>query len=178
MTNYLTKKIIMFILIGSLVVAVEAIALWWLGGRIKFTAQEAVANKERLAVFEKERLEFASLQANYSRVRQFIPQLTASLPTSEQLFGILNELNRLAVTTGNQMTLATEGFAPQSSGISGVLMVPFTAQVGGNYTSLRSFLRELGVMPYFVRVESVSISSQDSILGDSRINLSGRIYLR
>lgn len=172
------KKIIQLVTIGIVVVVLEVAGIWWFYGLINKRAAEVAGRQALLTQIEKERLEFSTIQADLKLVEGFIPRLDTALPTEEQLFGTIAEIDRLATHAGNRQTLTVEGTVLKPSGIEGVSFVSFSAGLTGTYQSLRTYLNSLRTAPFFVRIDTLSILHPESITAESKIILLGRIYLR
>lgn len=172
------RKIMWLVAIGVAVVLIEVVGIWWLSGRMLFRSMEIASKQTLFLQAETDRLEFSSLQVDYDLVRGFASRLDAALPDQEQLFGVIAEMNRIAERTGNRQTIGIEGSFPTASEVAGVSFMSFSAELGGTYQSLRSYLNELKAAPFLAKIESVSITNQENISFESRIKLTGKIFLK
>jgi len=178
MISSYSQRIIKLVAVGLLVVAVEIIAVWWLAARLTVRTQDIKKKQTILADTERARFNAAIMGSEYERMREFIPRIDAAFVTAEQLFGVLAEIKNLAQRTGNRQTLAVEGQSLRPAGFGAISFVPFSAEVGGSYLTLRAYLKELRKAPFFMQVDSVDISAESSIIGESRIVLTGKIFLK
>lgn len=176
-SNY-AKKIIKIVAIGIAVLLVESGLVLFLHSKINARIIEVSRKRQLIFKLEKEKLELAKLQSDFLKIEEFLPRLQAAFPKTDGLFSVLAEIDRLAIRTGNRQTLAVEGFAPRESDIPGLSYVPFSAKLEGSYASLRSYLMELGRAPFFVEINSISLSSANSIAGEGGINITGKIFLK
>lgn len=172
------KRIIIMAAIGVLVVVFEGLIVWWLARQISVRVERIANAQTLLAETEGGQFEFAVLKHDYERVRDFIPRLEAVFPAPEALFEVIGQINRLAETTGNRQTLSVEGYFPKSGEIAGVSFIPFSAGISSSYQSLRSYLKALKNAPFFIKVESINISSSETIIADSKIRMTGKIFLK
>lgn len=178
MHNTYSKKIIIIAAVGVIVIVIEIVVLWWLSGKIVLRSKEITTKQRLLTEVEKSRLEFSSLRNDWELVKDFVTRLDTALPEQEQLYSLIGEINNVATRSGNRQTLTVEGFFPRPSPVEGVSFMPFSASIAGSYQSLRNYLQDLATLPFFVRIESILISSPENITAESRINISGKIFLR
>lgn len=179
LTSYF-KKLLWLAGLAVAVLLAEGFLIWWLIGRITERAEDIEAKRADLVQSAQERFAALRLKQDAERASEFLPRLRASLPSAEQLFDLVSEINRVAERSGLRQTLVLEGQFPRPSDTPGAAFMPFSAALTGSYPALKTYLRELDALPFFVSVKSVAIESvgaNDSIFAESSIRLAGDIHL-
>lgn len=159
-------------------VGLEGVAVFWFKDNIEKKVRSVEQKRMSVAALEAGQIEFASLQRDYQLVQEFLPRLESALPNTEQLFSVLQEMDRIAERTDNKQTLVVEGQSPQPSGLGNSSFIAFSAKLNASYQSLRNYLQELRRAPFFVKIESISFTSSDSISNKSLVNITGKLFLK
>ena len=173
-----SKKILKITGLTVLVLTFQAMIIFYLVNFINKSVAEVEEKNRLLRITKAERLSSVSLQNDYQRIEQYLPLIENVLPTEENLYYAIKQIESLGNRTGNQAVI--EIISPSAvfdSGI-GANYVSYRARLDGNYGSLRNYLKELKNSRFLTSIDSINISGSPSINNQSRMEFSGKIYIK
>lgn len=171
------KKILKSIAVTGLILAVEAMVLFFIIQAVSKKAEE-IAERKILAIsFEQETVNFGSMENDYNKINPYLNTIENILPDSDNLVRVLEALNNFGLKVGVYSSVNLESQSLLPSDIDGLNYIPFSIIIDGNYESLRNYLKGFNQQPIFASVESIAFNGQ-SIFNSARIKLNGKIYTR
>lgn len=172
------KKIIQSASVILVIVAVGIAVSLLLFNQISKKAAEVTGKKKLLFSLEQEKLNFDNLEKDYAKVKPYFATVKGALPDEENLFRILEALQNAGLKSGLQTSLKLNSQSVLPAGIDGVQYIPFELAVDGNWSTLRDYLKTIDGLPIFTDIDSVSLSSPNSITASGGAILRGKIFIR
>jgi hypothetical protein len=176
-THYI-KKIALLSLAGAAILSFEAGVIFWTATAITAKADHIAEREKETAEQNENRIALVSLSGDYEKFKGYLPRIESAFPKSDAISNMVDEMQRAAAKTGNRLSLAIEGDSLQPSDEAAVSYIRFSANFEGTYDGLRAFLAEMRRMSFIARVDAVSFSASETILGEGKGNLTGRMFFR
>ncbi len=149
---------------------------------LKNAVEEKTANiyKQRsvLSLLEERDNNFLELKATYNQVEKNLPLLKSVLPDERNIGEVVENLEKLAEKTNNELIL---NFEPWDSAKPLKIMksLGFTATLNGNIGTFSDFLSGLKELPHFIEIESFDASNQLGIHNSNgKLTIRAKIYIK
>lgn len=167
---FTTKKLLILILRNSLVslffVGLAIVAVFFIENEIENITDSVVLN-HRLKAQLREKTELISV---IGRDAEIIGEnnvlINKAFVSSENISGFIDDLDKTA--TDSSITQIYRFETPSASNISGpfpLSTIPYSNNITTGISSFSNYLKAFEKLPYFTKIESFNISSQDKVLG-------------
>ena len=166
------------------VILVAAILTSLLGSWIRAAADEVVEHKQLNATLEMHNQVIIKLSQEYKQVRGNESRIRAALLPSSNILEFIGALESIALKDNitESVHFDTPREVPLTIGEPPVSLeqIAFTLPLQGNIFTFLEYLKDFERLPYFTKVEGISISAtpQGGLQNTSNISLRGSIYTR
>lgn len=167
---FTTKKILIIIIKNSIIslvfVGIISFAIFLIKNEIVKITDSVVLNK-KLGAQLKERTELIStLKHDAKIIGQNNILIKEAFISSENISPFIDELDKLGAEVSVDQTYRFE--TPKPSGLHGpfpISSIYYSNNITTELSSLLGYLKKFENIPYFTKIESITISSQDKTLG-------------
>ncbi len=173
-----SKKVFKIAGLTILALTVEAVIIFLLVARLNAVIIKTNEKQRLLTIAKTERLSVVTLQNDFEKIKPFFPALESAFPNENNLYYTVKQIETLGDRTGNKVSVQVTSSAVLTDEITGARYVSFRAILDGNYETLRRYLQELNKASFFVKIDSLSIIGSPSINNQSRMDLSGTLYIQ
>lgn len=173
-----SKKILKMIGLTVLILLFQTAAIFYLVNFVNKRISETSEKHRLLKITKAERLSSVSLQNDYQKIESYLPVIESILPTEENLYYAVKQIESLGNITGNQATIDITSSNAAFDGNVGSNYVSYRASLSGNYGSFRNYLNELKKSQFLLSIDSIGISGSPSINNQSRMEFNGKIYIK
>lgn len=125
----------------------------------------ALANREK---------NIAQLQANYLKIKNDIPIVTAVLPDEENVASLVEYLENLASREGVNLEIAFDAKANDKVNANKYLMVSLSISGGGQ--NVGQYFQSLETGPYFISAQNFDLSTNSGLDSDSKLKLTVKVF--
>lgn len=163
------------------VVLITALAVWILAGKIRHLSDSVVLNHRLQAELQKRTGLFEVLKRDLQMVGTNDSKIESAFITSDNILGFVGALDNLA--TKDSFVQVYHFDTPAPSAISSpfpLSTISYSNSFNATMPSFSSYLTELNKLPYYTRVDGLSITSQDPLgwLGASTITYHATLFTR
>lgn len=174
----LFKKISKQILTAAGLLALSLIICFYLAGRINKIAEDVAGKKEMLLLAQHSQEQFALLKEDYQKISPYYNSVIGVFPSSENILPFLGAIENFAVSIGVQQSFKFEGQGSQPAAGLNLNKVPFNIIIGGNMSQFLSYLSGLEKMPYFIQIDSLSLTAAQNFESQGQMIIKGGLYVR
>jgi len=176
---FTTKKLLILVLKNSLIslvfLGVTIVAIVFIKNEIESVTDSVVLN-HRLKAQLREKTELLSVLERDSKIiGENDILIKKAFISSENISGFIDDLDKTA--SESSITQIYRFETPTASNISGpfpLSSIPYSNNITTGLLSFSNYLKNFEKLPYFTKIESFNISSQDKVsgwLGQSTISL-------
>lgn len=174
-----TFKIISKPVIRAMIFLVIAlISCLYLASIISKTSVEILEKQKTLVLYQNSQEQAAVLREGFQQVASYVDVVNNIFPASEDVLPFINAMEDLASKNGMQHVFKFETAALQPVEELNLNKIPFNVSLSGTQSQFLGYLSGLEKMPYFTQVESLNITSPQSLEGVSQMNIRGLLYVR
>lgn len=176
--NDIFKQIFRPVLIVAILIALSVAVSLYFASRISKISKTAAEKRETLLLYQTSQEQFSVLREDFQAISPHWDKIIRIFPSSENVISFINIVENLASTTGVQQTFRFEGANSQSVPELNLNKIPFNVNIGGTQAQFLEYLRGIERLPYFVKIESINITSAATIDGQIQVNVRGILYIK
>lgn len=176
---FTTKKLLILVLKNLLVslvfVGATIVAIFFIKNEIERVTDSVVLNRKLNAQLREKTELLSVLERDAQIIGENDVLINKAFISSENISSFINELDKTA--SDSSITQIYRFETPTASNISGpfpLSSIPYSNNITTGVLSFSNYLKNFEKLPYFTKIESFNISSQDKVsgwLGQSTISL-------
>lgn len=178
MRNDIFKQIFRPVLITAILIALSIIISLYFASRIGEISLSAAEKSETLLLYQTSQEQFSVLREDFQFIAPHWDKISRVFPSSENVISFISTVENLAQEKGVQQTFRFEGERGQPVPELNLNKIPFNINVGGTNAQFLEYLKGIEKLPYFVKIESISITSAIAIDGQIQANIRGVLYTK
>lgn len=178
MNKNLLKKISKQILTASGLLVLSIMVCFYLAGRINKISEDVAGKKEMLLLAQHSQEQFALLKEDYQKIAPHYDSVIGVFPSSENILPFISAMENFAALIGVQQMLKFEGQGSQPAAGLSLNKVPFNIIIGGSMTQFLNYLSGLEKMPYFIQIDSLSLTTAQNFESQGQMIVKGGLYVR
>ena len=158
---HIAKKIALMVARSGGIAVLSIALLVFIGKQIGLTAEKITKTRAGLAAFTKKYELFDQIKKEHSELSGKIPNLESTLPSIDNLPAAVDYLNALGAKTTNILSANFgQGIKINELGLG---EIPLTLRAGGTPQSLNELFAIMEDAPYFIKINSVSLSFENDM---------------
>lgn len=168
------------IALGAIIVSAIITAL--LGAHISASAETVIAHKKLTATLEMRNEVISKLLTDYQNVKGYGERIQEALITISNTLEFVGALESLALKDNVAQAVHFADPVPMAETIGEpprpLYQINFTLSLQGNIFTFLNYIADVERLPYFMKINSISISAQSPAgwLNASNISVSGTLY--
>ncbi len=182
---FTTKNLLILVgrhaLIAFVAVSTATLAVWFLSRQIESITSGVVQNRKLVNTLEKRTELFSVIKRDADIVGTNDTLIEKAFLSSDNILEFTEALKSIALKNSVSQNLSLEGpvLSTQIAPFP-IATITHTNSLEGNLLSFSSYLKDFERLPYFTKIESINISSQDTagLRGTSSQSFRATLYTK
>ncbi len=182
---FTTKNLLMLVgrhaLIALVAISTATLAMWFFSRKIEHTASGVIQNYRLVNTLEKRTELFSMIKRDVNIVGTNDTLIEQAFLSSDNILEFTEALKSVAFKNSIAQNLNLEGpvLSPQTAPFP-IATVSYSSSLEGNLQAFSNYLKDFERLPYFTKIESINISSQDTagLRGISTASFRATLYTK